>query len=79
MQKFIQTAIIFSDQFTVKFGKRFAEFMILIACLRSLIVTNLLRLLKSLTCGDALVKQIVEIKKHNKRDTEGRRQQGMGN
>ena len=53
--------MIFFDQFkvpTIKFGKRFAEFMIPIALLKNLAVKNLIRLLKSVTCEDALAKQI---------------------
>ena len=50
--------MIFFDKFkvpTIKFGKKcFAEFMIL----RSLAVKNLLLLLKSVTCEDALAKGI---------------------
>ena len=53
--------MIFFDQFkvpTIKFGKCFAEFMIPIALLKKLAVKNLLRLLKSVTCEDALAKRI---------------------
>ena len=53
--------MIFFDQFnvpTIKFGKSFAEFMIPIALLGSFAVQNLLRSLKSVTCEDALSKQI---------------------
>ena len=53
--------MIFFDQFkvpTIKFGECFAEFMIPIALLKNLVVKNLFRLLKSLTCEDALAKRI---------------------
>ena len=53
--------MIFFDQFkvpTIKFGKCFAEFMIPIALLKKFAVRNLLRLLKSVTCEDALAKRI---------------------
>ena len=53
--------MIFFNQFkvaTINFGKCFAEFMIPIALLKSLVVKNLLRLLKSVTCNDALAKRI---------------------
>ena len=54
--------MIFFDQFkmySIKFGKCFAEFMIPI--IRSLAVKNLLRLLKSVTCEDALAKRKTKI------------------
>ena len=55
--------MIFFDQFkvpTIKFGKCFAEFMIPIALLKKFgsYNKNLLRLLKSVTCEDALAKRI---------------------
>ena len=59
LHNFFQTDMIFFDQFqvpTIKFGKCFAEFMIPIAFLRSLAVKNLLRLLKSVACEDALAR-----------------------
>ena len=61
LHKFFQTDMIFFDQFkvpTIKFGKCFAEFMIPIALLKEFGSKNLLRLLKSLTCEDALAKRI---------------------
>ena len=53
--------MIFFDQFkvpTIKFGKCFAESMIPIALLKKFGIKSLLRLLKSVTCEDALAKQI---------------------
>ena len=61
LHKFLLTDMIFFDQFkvpTIKFGKCFVEFMIPIACLRSLAIKNLLGLLKSVACEDALAKRI---------------------
>ena len=61
LQKFLQTDMIFFDQFkvtTMQSGKCFAEFMIPIALLKELAVKNLLLLLESLTCEDAMIKQI---------------------
>ena len=51
----------FFDQFkvpTIIFGKCFSEFMIPIALLKEFGGKNLLRVLKSLTCEDALAKRI---------------------
>ena len=64
LQKFHQNDMTSFYQFI---GKRFAEFMIPIALLKSLAVKNLLRLLKTLTCEDALVKRKF-VYKHHKRD-----------
>ena len=61
MQKFLQTDMIVFDQFivpTIKFGKCFAEFMRPIASLNNFGSYEFVRLLKSLTCEDALAKRI---------------------
>ena len=60
LHKFFQTDMIFFDQFkvpTIKFGKRLCG-VYDTDSLRSLAVKNLLRLLKSVTCEDALAKRI---------------------
>ena len=62
LQFFFQTDMIFSDQFkvpTIKFVKILCRVYDTDSLyLRSLAVKNLLRLLKSVTCEDALAKRI---------------------
>ena len=56
--RLFQTDMIFFDQFkepTIKFGKCFWSYY---TDIRSVSVKNLLRLLKSVTCEDALAKQM---------------------